>query len=211
MGLFRKNKTEERSFTDDEVIQVINSQLTPRITLGGFRAIQNSDIRKAVQTIANDVSNCKIETLIGGKVQKTSDFDYLLNTRPNSIQDAKTFWFAIAASMALNGNAYAEIIRDKEGNVVELQYLPITELTIDLNSYGNRIESYTYAGEGKTITLKPQDILHFKIFSLDGINGISPLKSLTMELELLESANKSLLSFYTRAVRGWAKVMVQVS
>lgn len=212
MGLFRKGKTEERSLnliTNDDFIQVVSNQLTPRIGLSGFQAIQNSDIRKAVQTIANDVSNCKIDTLVDNKIQRTSEFNYLLNIRPNSIQDAKTFWFAIAASMALNGNAYAEIIRDKEGKVLELQFLPIPDLAVNLDSYGNRIESYTYTGEGKAFTFKPQDILHFKIFSLDGKSGISPLKSLTMEMELLESANKSLLSFYTRAVRGWAKVIVK--
>lgn len=211
MGFLFRKKNEQHSlpFEEDLGLQIFGSSLIPQGYISGLQAVQNSDIRKAVQTIANDVSNLRIDTLVGENIQKTSEFDYLLNIRPNAIQDAKTFWFAITASMALNGNAYAEIIRDKEGKVIELQYLPITDLTVDLNSYGNRIESYTYTGEGKTITFKPHDILHFKIFSLDGMNGISPLKSLRMELELLEKGNKSLLSFYNRSIKGWAKVIIK--
>lgn len=205
MGFF-SNKKEKRSIPDSD-IEIITQQLMGITSFNDAKVIRDGNIRTAISVIANDVSNMKIQHFIGNQMQETN-FDMLLNKRPNKIMDAKNFWFCIVASMLINGNSYAYITR-KNGVPVELQFLPVTQLNTKLNDEGNAIEKYEYMGNGKTIDFSPQDILHFKTFSLDGITGNSPLLALLDDVNLIQHANKSLFSFYNRSIKGTGKVSIK--
>lgn len=210
MGFLKKTpKQEVRSLGSTGEIEFLGISSLTSNTYSGLKAIRNSDVRKAVQTISDDISSSKI-LVTDGKSINTNDMYYsLLNVRPNKIQDAKTFWFAIVSSMLLYGNSYAEIQRSKEGIVESLQFLPINTMNVNLNLAGTAIESYTYTGEGANLIFKPEDILHFKMAPFDGLVGNSPLLALAVELDLLNEAQKLLLSVYRKGTRGSGKVIIK--
>lgn len=210
MGFFKKSSAQEaRSLSSTGDIEFLAYSGLSSSSYSGLKALRNSDVRKAIQTISDDISSSKILVTDGKSVTDNDIYYSMLNVRPNKIQDAKTFWFAIVSSMLLYGNSYAEIQRTKEGRIEGLQFLPIRTMNVNLNSEGTAIESYTYTGEGTNIIFKPDDILHFKMAPFDGLMGESPLLALAVELDLLNEAQKLLLSVYRKGTRGSGKVTIK--
>ncbi|MEK5500445.1 phage portal protein [Bacillus sp. FSL M8-0168] len=180
---------------------VISFTSTEGVTYTSAMAIRNSDVFTAVQIISQDIASSPIQLMVNGIAEEDNDLNYLLNVKPNDLTDAWHFKFAMAANMLLNGNSYAHIIRDKAKNPVRLDFIPVSEMkSVDLD-HGKIF--YTHdLGQGKTKKYPAQDILHFKMFTTDGLMGESPLLSLRNELAQQDAAKKTLLASFRRGVNG---------
>lgn len=114
------------------------------------------------------------------KTKITSGREYTIFTkRPNAFQTWQELIEQYVAAMEIQGNFYAEIKRNRYGNVYEVvpfRYQQNVDVEMDWN--GNVY--YTYAtndGKGKvqTKTYAPSNILHTKLFTTDGYRGLSPI------------------------------------
>lgn len=196
--LFR-SKSRNNSTGDPFLDAVISFTSTDGITYTSATAIKNSDVFTAVQIISQDIASSPIQLMVNGIAEEDNDLQYLLNVKPNDLTDAWHFKFAMAANMLLNGNSYAHIIRDKAKNPVRLDFIPPSEMkSVDV-VHGEIV--YTHdLGEGKTKQYPARDILHFKMFTTDGLMGTSPLASLRNELAQQDAAKRTLLANFRRGV-----------
>lgn len=161
-------------------------------------AIKNSDVFTAVLTLASDIAASPIMVTQNGVEEKESDLFRLLNEKPNEYYSGYFFKFILVANALLNGQSYAEIRRDSEGTPLELIHLLNSEVYAEQLKDRNEIVYRYYPSGGKERTLKPENVLHIKFFSLDGITGVGPLYSLKHEVESQEAGKRLVTDFFRR-------------
>ena len=79
---------------------------------------------------------------------------------PTPLSDGTTLLSSWLWSLALDGNAYAHIVRRRDGEAAELQYLPHTAVSIKPDRTGIRHFSYRVNGRDERIPV--EDMLHIR-------------------------------------------------
>lgn len=95
-----------------------------------------------------------------------------LLAKPNPYMTMLNFIKAIIVNMALRGNAFALIERNDAGEFIG--FIPLGADSVEVNTDDDLIYWVTLKGE--RFPISPEFMLHFKIFSADGINGLSPVE-----------------------------------
>lgn len=118
------------------------------------------------QDIAKLPFNVKLNT-DKGKITPNSPIQYLIHKRPNQYTSAYNFWYNVVFYMLSSGNAYAYIKKKSSKPSELILWNPNdVELTVvEGNIY------YVY----KSIYYTSDEVLHFKLYSFDGIKGVSPI------------------------------------
>src|SRR5699024_2289608 len=158
------------------------------------RAIENSDVFTIVNLVASDIASLDIEKEVNG-VTDADDITRLFNVKPNNLYSGGTLKFIIAANGLLNGESFCEIIRDN-GKVFALNHLKNSQVSIIKDETTNQRLVYRVSENDKVRDLKPTNMLHFKFFTLDGLNGISPLSSLKDDLSMQKDSKRFLSKFF---------------
>lgn len=96
-----------------------------------------------------------------------------LLAKPNPYMTMLNFIKAIIVNMALRGNAFALIERNDEGDFIGL--IPLSADSVQVDTDDDLIYWVTPA-KGPRFPVSPEFMLHPKIFSADGINGLSPVE-----------------------------------
>lgn len=186
--------TEKRSYQEDAEVLLSLIANEGETSYTSARAIENSDVFTVVNLLASDVASLGIEKRIDG-INERDDLTKLLNIKPNNLYSGGTLKFVLTANALLNGESFCEIIRHK-GSLLALNHLPnsIVEVKRD-ESTKFRLE-YHVTQQQKTRIVKPENILHFKFFTLDGVRGVSPLKSLNDDLSMQKDSKRFLANFF---------------
>ncbi|AVH37015.1 phage portal protein [Pseudomonas monteilii] len=92
--------------------------------------------------------------------------------KPNPFMTMLNFIKAVIVNMALRGNAFAIIERSDDGEVIGL--IPLSADAVEVNTDEDLI--YWVTSKGERFPVSPENMLHFKLFSADGINGLSPVE-----------------------------------
>ena len=116
-----------------------------------------------------------------------NDISYIFDTAPNNNMTPYIFWRTVTAQKETYGNAYVYIKRNNIGEVVELNILDPSKVSIYLDKSG---EVYYKPYNDKNIYLHNLDILHFSSIYVSGYKGISFLECLRNQLELKEHVIK---------------------
>ena len=96
----------------------------------------------------------------------------LLRLAPNSFQTAQEWSEWVVACLALRGNAYCQINRVR-GRVFEL--VPIQPAAVTPKLVGGEVV-YSISTSSGPETLPAREVLHLKLFPLDGLSGASPVQ-----------------------------------
>src|SRR5699024_9356841 len=89
------------------------------------------------------------------------------------------------------------VIRDKGGRPYALDHLSNSIVNVKNDATTKyRLEYHVMSVSGEKRIVKPDDILHFKFFTLDGINGVSPLLSLKDDLSMQKDSKRFLANFF---------------
>jgi len=91
---------------------------------------------------------------------------------------------AVVVNMALRGNAYVMIERNRQGEMIGLVPVSADDVTVDTDDG----LIYYVEFQGDRIPVSPQNMLHFKLFSVDGINGLSPIEYQAETMGLAKAA-----------------------
>lgn len=110
-----------------------------------------------------------------------------LSISPNDYQTSAEFMEYLATSICLEGNFYAQIIRNSDGQVCELWPLDPYSVGVIQDSQTMKVYYSFKTKNGKSIKTTERDIFHVKIFSLDGYKGVS---ALTYARSILNLENK---------------------
>jgi HK97 family phage portal protein len=108
----------------------------------------------------------------GDNVEVNSDLSFLVKYQPNTYQNKITFYEKIIMDMLSDGNSYVQIVRNRNGRVLEL--LPLNYGDVETYTLDNKLY-YTDDKSGQTHD--SENILHFKMITgPDGITGLSPIE-----------------------------------
>lgn len=165
------------------------------ITWSGIQSLKNSDVFTAIDIISKDIASTSIKfNDRDSYLDADKKILKLLNKRPNPYLDAWHFKYIIVANMLLNGNSYIEIVRDEKGEPIELYHMQNSATSI--RQEDDKIK-YHYIDElDGHVQLDVEDVLHFRMFSLDGFNGYSPLFSLANEIGISMGSKQFLNDFF---------------
>lgn len=149
----------------------------------GAQALRNADVWAAIRIIASDIASNRIKC-------EDPKIEALINDKPNDIMNGYQFKFVLACQMLLSGNSFAEI----KGN--QLNFLKNSCMTVTQDDLTGQVKYYYQPSNGIKRQIVPNSILHFKIFTQDGVTGISPLYSLQDELIMSKKGNNLLKGFF---------------
>lgn len=179
----------------------VGDTIMPTLTASysGMSALKNSDVLTAVSIVASDVSRFPIAVVDNttGQYVHLDQVQYLLNTKVTKNMDAYHWRFAMVVNAILTGNSVSQIIRDpKTGEPMDIKlYLP-SETFINTIDPNNPVYEMSPDGMSEVIKLRPEDVIHFKFMSTNGIVGRSPLLSLGQELDMQRSGINTLTKFF---------------
>ena len=106
---------------------------------------------------------------------------FLLHDEPNPEMSSFVFRETLMTHLLLWGNAYAQIIRNGEGEIVALYPLMPDRMTVDRDENGQLYYQYQVSKDdaptmdGSTVILRPCDVLHVPGLGFDGLVGYSPI------------------------------------
>lgn len=141
-------------------------------------AMRTSAVYACVKILAETVASLPLHLYkkSGNKKVKAEEHPLFscLYEMPNGETTSFNFREVMMTSLLLWGNAYARIIKDKQGHVKELWYLRPDLMTVSRDT--TKKLKYEYSDENSgTIKYKPDQIFHVKGLSYDGVKGLSPI------------------------------------
>ena len=153
-------------------------------------ALKNSDIFTAIMMIASDLAKMDINVKYHNVHDAAHPVEMLLNKKPNPIYDGYTFKLIVFANALLTKHGYVEIVRDKNHQPKELYHLKTSELQLKKNR-----NTVYYLHKNERV-IRYEDVIDYKPYSLDGVNGLSMLDSLTPDLEMQRHSKNFFANFF---------------
>ena len=145
-------------------------------------AMKNSAVYACVKVISETIASLPLfvykRTPEGGKAPATEDYRFaLLHDQPNPYQTSFEWLEMVGGHTCLRGNHISYILRSKGGKILAL--LPLnpanfTEFEID-PSTSRVVYTYTEPTTQKKTRYYRSELFHNKLFSEDGIWGLSPI------------------------------------
>ena len=157
-------------------------------------ALQVITVYSCVRLIAETVSSLPLKLYRrmpkGREEALDNDLHDILTVAPNPEMSAVAFWEAIVGCMALCGNSYVYVQRIN-GQVEALWPLnPKKTHPIRLPNGTLAYQTTEGMSNGDSKIYQATDILHFKLFSWDGLLGLSPVMLARQSLGLTRAAEK---------------------
>ena len=158
-------------------------------------ALQHISVYASVRVIAESIGSLTArlyQRQHRGRYEAISDPLYrILTVEPNIDMAAPVFWESMGGCMALTGNSYAEILRNAAGQPIGLYPLsPLQTEPIRLPDSSLAYKTNVGAANGQSRLIKSQDVLHFQLFSWDGLRGLSPIGQARQALGLAIASEK---------------------
>lgn len=202
MGIFNfwkkkaKPVTEEREYTPYGLNSLVyNTNSSYR----NDKAMLLSTVYRCVDVIGDSVAQLPLEPYKideNGYKRKYVEHPtyYLLNKEPNSQMSRFTFMKTLITSVLLNGNGYALIERDMNGNATSLKLIPSELVTVSRIDPLKEKIMYNVTGINKLV--EPINMIHILNFSYDGITGISTLQHARNTLGLASDSEAHAEGFF---------------
>lgn len=137
------------------------------------RGSKISTVFTCINTISQDIAKLPFNVLKDSESGKTTQKSHpayrLIHTSPNDNTTAFTFWYSLMWSALTKGNGLALILRDDMHNPSQLIQADWGKVRI---LQENNDVFYDVQGVG---VFNSADVLHIKMYSQDGIVGMSPI------------------------------------
>lgn len=195
MGLFVKNKaiSSEKSF-----IEYFNSQDVYGTTFNGEKALHNSDVFTGINILAGDVAQSPFKAKRNVTVDER--LLTLLNVEPKKNQSHYMMMYGVVANLILTGNAFVLIHRDGD-DIKELEFVPTEYVNVIQDVHTGEYRYDVTMPYGSIMyRAKAEDILHFRLSTINGWVGKSPLLALNEEIALQTNGLKVLNKFFAKGV-----------
>lgn len=162
-------------------------------------ALSHADVFACVQILADDVAKLPVHVY-----KKSSDkterknkhaVSKVIGKKPNEFMTAFTWKKLMMTHLCLRGNAYSFIHKDKDGKVKGLYPLHPSSTRARTDPRTNKFW-YETTINGKHLFLDPEEVLHYKGMSDDGIHGKSPITVIREQVGAQSAATKYNARFY---------------
>ena len=159
-----------------------------------------SAVYRCVEVVSDSVAQLPLNLYLitnGGAVKYTTHPAYnIIGKEPSPTMSRYTLMKMLVSCMLLDGNGYAWIKRDKQGNASEIIALPPGTVTIidERNGAITTSLKYNVVGIGE---VPARDMIHVINRSVDGIHGMSTIAFATQTLDLAASSEAHARGFFT--------------
>jgi HK97 family phage portal protein len=176
------------------------------LSLSRGDALMLSAVWACMAVIAQNIaaSPCNVyEPVEGTKKRKRIEKDnrvWLLNVRPNEEMTAISFREALFFQALADGNAYAEIVRDRGGRVAALFPL-MTELVTPRRDDAGTLVYDVRNQTGTITTLEARDVFHLRGPSVSGLMGENLIARAARSLAVAAAHERFSASFYGRGAQ----------
>ena len=177
-GLFAARRTRERSDPETSRIPFNMGRTLAGVYVTPDRALTNAVVWACVRYLSTTVAQLPwrvMRRLPGGgaEVVERHPADAVLAWRTNPEMGPFQFKETLIAWALLWGNAYAEIVRDGAGRVVELWPIHPERVTVQRDTETDALLYEVRAvGSGERVLLRPMDVFHLRGFG-NGPVGLS--------------------------------------
>jgi HK97 family phage portal protein len=130
-----------------------------------------------------------------GYILQPGPIDDMVRKQPNSYYNSYDFRKAMMTNLLLRGNAYILPMRNG-ASLAGMELIDNDYVTVDTTS-GDLIYQIRL-NTGVNMRLLPEQIIHLKLWTIDGINGVSPIAYAKETIGTSMAATKHLGSFYGR-------------
>ena len=172
--------------------------LSTLLGTGSSNPMGISAVYAAVSLISNTIAAIPIQVRKRDKdgYQETIHDHYILPLLDHNDNDITRFEMIkyTVQSLLLKGNGFIYVERNNIGRTVGLRWLPSDCVSIIYNQLKN--ELYYVCPLVSKKRIEPVNMLHFKINSLDGINGKSVISYATRSLKNANATENSAVNFY---------------
>lgn len=179
-----------------------------------YSAMNLSAVYRAVELISNSIATLPIKILISDESGKNEadkhPLNYVFSDRNTDNLISKfTLMKLLVQSVLLRGNGFALIERNGD-RVRSLRYLEPNDVQIVYDKVKN---SLYYDVPLIKKHVEPKDMLHFVMFSYDGIKGLSVLQNAARSLSIAHSSENAAKGFFDNGmmINGILKVQGPVS
>lgn len=162
-----------------------------------------STVHTCIKLLSETIASLPLHTfreVDGDKQRVDNSISYMLEERPNPYISDYEFKKQIIVNLCIYGNAYVWIERDSEKKPINLWVLQNASPELNFNT--GKIIYRTTLLNGEPKIFNYMDIIHIKGLSIDGLNGISPLKSLQDNLLVSKKVSELLKSYYSKNLFG---------
>jgi HK97 family phage portal protein len=202
-----KNIFRAKADTTPKTIEVNDRRLLEMLGINvdelnfrGENALKEATVFACIRILADSIGKLPVKVY-----KQNSTVDHyltpLLKTRPNPWMSARDFFKALEVKRHLYGNAYAwlefETKGKNAGKITGIYPLDSSKVEIYIDDIGllpgkGRLWYVYKDNKGTEYRIDPDEILHFKGLTSDGIVGITPLTQLRKTIENAGAASEYL-------------------
>lgn len=207
-GFEVKNELDSIDIADERLLEWLGIKVD-KINVNGKNALKEATVFACIRILSEAVAKLPIKIYQdqGGIKKATDHYLYsILKTRPNPFMSSFNFFTCVEAQRNTYGNSYASIEYDNRGKVKAIWPMESNRVEIWIDDKGilnsnNRLWYIVNLENGKQVKLRPEQVLHFKGFTLDGLSGITPLTYLRTLVENGKSSEEYVNKFFSNGMQ----------
>lgn len=201
-GIFNFGKKKEQRSVDDGFIPSYygdGSLMFGALSNSQYSAMNLPTAYRCINLISDTIASMPIAVKKRSAKGKTLEVKNhpinLLFQDKNSRTDKFTFIKMLVQSVICKGNGFAYIQRAEDGTPLKLIFLESSDVTIHYMKENNTLYyQVSFLKNGSRI--EPYNMLHFKMYSNNGVQGISLLANARRTLGLASSTDSQAKSFF---------------
>lgn len=167
-------------------------------------AMQIATVYACVRVLAESVGMLPLSLMVLNEKSRDkdtkNDLYWLMQRGPNDFMTAQEYKELVMVHLGLRGNHYSYVSRSSTGKILELLPLNPSAVEPKLNNDWTVEYKVTFAS-GEKRTLPENSILHIRLFSNDGINGLSPIAMGRNSLGLAKATERHGSKLFENAAR----------
>lgn len=185
-------RSAETNLTGAKILELFGGGPTNAgVQVNEDNSIGISAVYRAVRIISDSLALLPLqkfkETDKGREIVKDSIYT-ILHDQPNNYQTAFTFKQTLGGHQCLWGNAYARILRDGAGRVMQLIPIDPDNNTVTPKLDQKRLKIFYVVNNSEIVD--QANMIHVPAFSFDGIEGKSPVRIARESLGLTKAAEE---------------------
>lgn len=201
-GIFNFGKNKEQRSVDDGFVPgyyADGSLMFGSLSTSQYSATNLPTAYRCINLISDTIASMPIAVKKRSAKGKTLEVKNhpinLLFQDKNSRTDKFTFIKLLVQSVICKGNGFAYIKRAQDGTPLKLIFLESSDVTINyMKETDTLYYQVSFLKNGSRI--EPYNMLHFKMFSNNGVQGISLLASARRTLSLAAATDSQAKSFF---------------
>ncbi len=200
---------------DREILNWLGIDPDGELGVAGAKSLKEATVYACIDRLSKDIAKLPVKLYKDDGNAKLKIANHpvmkLLKLRPNPHMSAYNYRVTLEVQRNLYGNAYSYIDVDSKGKIKGLYPLHAPSMQIlvdDANVLPNKQKFwYVYSGNGGTYWFHPDEILHYKGMTNDGIIGMSPIDKLRHLVENSKASQEYINKFFKNGLQ--AKGVVQ--